>query len=449
MSNSKELTNLILRPHESKDHEFKGAIAWNGTDKKSCCELVKDILAIANTKGGFLVIGVEETANGFSPGGLTSAQIASFQSEEINRFIQRYAEPPINTHLTKVGYDGKEFVVISIPQFGSIPHICKKDYPGVLTKPTLYVRTDNNESAPIATTSDFHALIEAAILKREQSLLTSIRTILKGPETGVEVDQAIEEQYGKQVASAINVFETKDPLKHKNYTGYREVTFFPSSYFNARRFDLSKLKGALNQASVDFKGWPFIFVSNQPKDVYWIQDGVESLISLPDFLGSDRTDFWRLYTSGLFYHRTLMWEESKDRERSKAIDINYLLDKGHKGPTMDFVSLICYVAEAVNALALLYCALGLTDEPITARFRILGTDNRLLTSYYHGHLRMPYVARIPEIIDERTFGLDEWRAGITDLSADIIKSIFLKFNWENSSFSVSKEYIEKLFSRKL
>ena len=164
MSNSQELENLILHPYESKELDFKGPMAWNVNDKKSCCEIVKDILAMANTKGGFIVIGVEETKSGFNPKGLTLEQIASFQSEEINRFVQRYAEPPINTTLSKI----KTFVIISIPQFTSIPHICKTDYPGVLTKPTLYVRTDTNESAPITTTSDFHALIEAAISKKAQ-----------------------------------------------------------------------------------------------------------------------------------------------------------------------------------------------------------------------------------------------------------------------------------------
>lgn len=91
MPDSKEVINLILRPYESKEHEFKGPMAWNGADKKACCELVKDILAMANTKGGFIVIGVEETGNGFIPSGLTSEQLTSFKSEEINRFIQRYA----------------------------------------------------------------------------------------------------------------------------------------------------------------------------------------------------------------------------------------------------------------------------------------------------------------------------------------------------------------------
>ncbi len=452
MAISDELSNLILLAYESKEHEFKGPMAWNGYDKKACCEIVKDILAMANTKGGFIVIGVEETADGFVQRGLTPEQIASFQPEEINRYVQKYSEPPINTTLSKIEYNGKSFVIIRIPQFQSIPHICKTDFPGVLTKPTLYVRTDNNESAPIATTSDFHALIESAILKREQSLLTAIRSIIKGYEPERDQNQIIKERYSKQIVSSIKSFEDKNPLKEKNYIGYREVTFQPFSLFDDKRFEILRLKDALKQASIDFRGWPFIFVSHDPKDLYLIQDGVESLVAFPDFVGNDRIDFWCLYTSGLFYHRSLMWEESKDRKRTEAIDVNYILSKKYKGPTMDFIALEFYIAEAINSLVLLYTALDLTDEPITARFRILGSLDRLLTTYDTRRMWFddvhPYISRIPEIIEERTYNLNEWKAGIVNLSIDIIKAVCLKFNWDNPSTMVFKEDIEKLFSRK-
>jgi len=449
MSNSQELINLILHPYESKELDFKGPMAWNGNDKKACCEIVKDILAMANTKGGFVVIGVEDTKSGFNRIGLTPEQNASFQSEEINRFVQRYAEPPINTTLSKIPYDGKSFVIISIPQFSSIPHICKIDYPGVLTKPTLYVRTDNNESAPIATTSDFHALIESSISKREQSILTAIRSIIKGYEPDKDQNQTINEQYTNQISFAITAFEEKKPLKEKNYIGYREVTFYPVSSFDNKRFEIPKLKGAIKQASINFKGWPFVFVSGDQKELYVIQDGIESLVTFTDFNGNDRIDFWRLYTSGLFYHRSLMWEESDDRKRRpKMIDLNYVHSKEHKGPTMDFVALTFYVAEAVNSLVLLYTALGMDEEPITARFRVTGTDNRLLTSSDTSReLSMVYIAKIPEIVEEKTYSLNEWKAGIVDLSVDVIKSICIKFNWDNPSVSVFRKDIEKLFSR--
>jgi hypothetical protein len=65
-----ELTAILLRGHESKDFDYKMAALWNETDKKACCELVKDILAMANTGGGFIVIGVSEPTTGFSLMGL-------------------------------------------------------------------------------------------------------------------------------------------------------------------------------------------------------------------------------------------------------------------------------------------------------------------------------------------------------------------------------------------
>lgn len=146
-----------------------------------------------------------------------------------------------------------------------------------------------------------------------------------------------------------------------------------------------------------------------------------------------------------------MWEESQDRKkRPKMIDINYIHSKEHKGSTIDFIALTFYIAEAINSLTLLYSALGMNEEPITTRFRVTGTDNRMLTSSDTSRkLSMDYIARIPEIVEERTFSLNEWKAGIVDLSVDVIKSICLKFNWDNPSVSVFRKDIEKLFSRKL
>jgi len=133
-----------------QDHfDYKAATVWDEKDKKACCEFVKDILAMANTQGGFIAVGVSEQSGGFTFDGLTDTQADSFETSRLNRFLQNYTEPPINTLLRKIAHDGKSFVLIEVPPFPSTPHICQKEYPGTLTAPTLYVRTDNNESAPV------------------------------------------------------------------------------------------------------------------------------------------------------------------------------------------------------------------------------------------------------------------------------------------------------------
>ena len=47
---SPELISIIERNFESKGLDYKGPMEWSATDKKSCCELTKDVIAFANTE---------------------------------------------------------------------------------------------------------------------------------------------------------------------------------------------------------------------------------------------------------------------------------------------------------------------------------------------------------------------------------------------------------------
>jgi len=157
------LKEILLRSFESKDLDYKGPCQWDEKDKKACCEIVKDILAMANTLGGYIVIGVSEKDGGFEWDGLTTEQAKSFETSRINRFLQNYSDPPINTLLKKVDHHTKTFAIIEVPRFSDTPHICQKNFPLVLSSPALYVRTDTNESAPLKSSSDFRSIVEQAI----------------------------------------------------------------------------------------------------------------------------------------------------------------------------------------------------------------------------------------------------------------------------------------------
>ena len=136
---SSELVTIINRGCEAKDLDYKAPMPWDEADKKACCELVKDILGMANTLGGYIVIGVSELPDGYSQEGLTAAQADSFDTSRLNRFLQNYADPPINALLRKVKHAEKIFVVIEVPRFTDTPHVCQRDFPDVLRGTTLYV----------------------------------------------------------------------------------------------------------------------------------------------------------------------------------------------------------------------------------------------------------------------------------------------------------------------
>src|SRR6266705_1580956 len=103
-----ELIAVLLKGFESKDLDYKGPSSWDEkNDKKGCCALVKDILGMANTLGGFIVIGISEIPTGYSWDGLTQDQLDTFDTSRLNHFLQNYADPPLNARLRKIEHQGK------------------------------------------------------------------------------------------------------------------------------------------------------------------------------------------------------------------------------------------------------------------------------------------------------------------------------------------------------
>jgi hypothetical protein len=431
-----ELKDILLRGYESKDLDYKASLTWDESNKKGCCELVKDILGMANAVGGFIVIGVSEGPKGFVWNGLTDEQLASFETSRLNRFLQNYADPPINSVLRKKEIDGKTFVLIGVPRFNDTPHICQKDYQGVLTTGTLYVRTDNNETAPIRSSADFRSILEYAIRNRSDKLLASVRAILTTGDVSPRAND--EEQFEAQLsASAIQFDMNLNPLKEKNYSGYREAAFYPTR-FEANRFTLDLLRAAAKGASVDFRGWPFLYLSPRSDETYVIQDGLETLVTFPDFNGNDRVDFWRLQQSGFFYQRVLMWEESYRRQQGQA-------------PAMDIGAMAMYAAEAIHCLTKLYEGLIDDTESVTFCLRILGTHGRQLETFdrSRGPLHGEYKSKLREISFRRARPLAEWRAAILEQAVEVSKEIFLRFNWDQPNLGATRKIIEKMFGRQL
>lgn len=429
------LKEILLQGFESKDLDYKGPCHWDEKDKKACCEIVKDILAMANTLGGYIVMGVNEQENGFTWEGLTLEQAKSFETSRINRFLQNYADPPINTLLKKIDHEDRTFVIIEVPRFADTPHICQKDYPSVLNAPALYVRTDTNESAPLKSSSDFRSIVEQAVRNRSDQLLSSMRAILTG--SAVRSTTSDKEKFEQQFKSALERFKSFNAFADKDYNGYRETSFHPSQFMK-ERFTLDDLSNAVKRAYANFKGWPFLYwKQNRPEVSYTIQDGLETYIIRRDFGGHDRLDFWRLHQSGFFYHRVLMWEEVYTRSKELPLAI-------------DFGEIAMYVAETIYCIGKIYEGLIPEDEEVDVRFRVLGTEGRALKAL--DNRRMPpwdnYVCKIPKIIHECANPLADWRAGTVDLALEICKEIFVRFNWIEPNLSAAKQTIEKMFSRR-
>jgi len=430
-------THIVKRGFESKDLDYKAAKSWDESDKKACCELVKDILAISNTNGGWLVIGVNETASGFTYSGVTQEQAGTFDTTRLNRFLQNYTDPPINTHIQKPNVEGTIFIVIEVPRFVDTPHICQKDFPDVLRQSAIYVRTDNNESAELKKSADVRNIVERTIKNRADTLLESFRSILKhglGSETPSD-----NEEYRRQIDIIRQRSDELNTIVDKS-CGYREVIFHPCSY-NPSRFDIGTLKEMAKYASIDFRGWPFLFLSKAGDFTSVINDGYETHIGgTSPITGNDDFHFWQLKQSGLLYTKDLLYEDELNAKK-----------QGQR--ILDFDGFSMNTAEAITCLTRLYERWIDDADDITLTYRLNGMNGRAMGSLnpHRGMHILPacYFCRIDDITYQAKKTFAEWRAGVVDHSLEICKYVFERFNWTDANLSESRKLIVNMLERKL
>lgn len=203
------------------------------------------------------------------------------------------------------------------------------------------------------------------------------------------------------------------------YEGYREVTAYPE-VFDEQRFGINALWSAARKADVLFRGWPFIFVDDRKGSTTVIGDSLETIVDLTDIRSHEHFETWQLRTSGLFFHRTLMDEETYP----PALE---------RGKMLDYIATIYHVSEAIGSLWRLFEALDVPDdESITMEFRYTGTAGRHLTSWDPRRViffRNSYVCKTQTVERRRRMSLGLWRATDWSVAAEVCCEIFQQFQW--------------------
>lgn len=158
------LETLLEGASETDSVEFKGPMAWSKS-------LIKDVLALANTvDGGHIIIGVEDES--FARIGLTSEQVATFNSDIMRDQVAPYADPRavFSVH-SLADVAGRTYIVIAVSPFDEFPVICKRDGHGMCAGDIYFrSRVARPASARIAHSNDMREVIEASIARRARNL---------------------------------------------------------------------------------------------------------------------------------------------------------------------------------------------------------------------------------------------------------------------------------------
>ena len=340
------LEELIKRGVESEVLDYKAAMNWNLMSRAARAKIIRHCLAMANTKGGSVVIGVGEDASGHPSvyQGLTQEEAHSFDPSTVGSFINRYVEPPLDFTIERPEIDGKRYAVFVIRPFKNLPHVCSQNVDDELQQGAFYIRTSDASSRIAYRAIEMQTIIQRALRNQREALGRMLRGILY--ETRSSADPA----EGKGEFSA--VMETArqffDRRRNQPETPYLQAEFavIPQD-FDAERFSLTDIRNAVERV------WN---TGNTSDDFLSAGDIAEAyftnvaLRSLPE----ERQKMCQFFKSGLFH---------------------FLCSFSNRECNLNMEHIVNFSARMIAFLGAYYTELGMADDLLTLQLSCADAEN--------------------------------------------------------------------------
>lgn len=96
----KQLQELLVYPREAPDIELKGWLDLTIEDDRA--NLAKAILAIANSGGGYIILGYSEDAGDWEPDEQRPSDLSNYRQDIVDDIVQSYADPPFHCEVHHV-----------------------------------------------------------------------------------------------------------------------------------------------------------------------------------------------------------------------------------------------------------------------------------------------------------------------------------------------------------
>lgn len=429
----KDIETLLDLRSESPNLDYKKGLVWNGKDKKDeRLEIIKDIIAMANTKdGGKIIFGVADPTFDFE--GLSKKQFESFDLTDLANLLHEYADPKTSCQIYKKKIHGKLTVIIDIPEFPDTPIICKKDAHSqnnpskqILKKGGIYIRTARCSSEVIPSAQEMRELLGRALIRKGDELLRSIERLIKGRPG--EITESDKEIYHKEVEEGKEFLEKKLGASLGD-NGYWELVAHPVGYKPDRISDMAMIGKIISEAQVSLRGWYFPHI--QKENVSNFDEGKQSITIWTRYI-----EGWRIYRSGLFIWRDAFWEDVEGhKEDGKSV--------------LSFVDVIYSLTEFTLFLKRLYAdALNVDDVYLSIRLnrckdrKLFALD--LSTTFSPGF----HISREDFIHIQETLKVVELQAEHKEIAAKYVKKVFRIFNWEDVADEVIAGWQNKLLERR-
>jgi len=394
-------SEIVYRQAEGQKLDYKSAVDWLQMKRSQKAKFARHCMAMANTHGGYIVVGVGEDEDGIPSKytGLTDRQLHSFDPTIVGQTVNRYADPSVDFDIVRPTVDGKSYVIFVVRSFNNVPHICCDSCGGELQQGVFYIRTPEACSRAACRASEVQGLVQRALRNQRLVLGRMLRGVLY--EGKQYAEPLAENEFKSQISSSQNqILSAIGPRNYKSVP-LLEVVAYPPEY-NSIELTLSDIKRALQNVVLPT-------ISDFP---FWNDSNTSNYFTNQSYLCKGKTKqklvYAQAFQSALFHH------VSAFRAVEDAMRVDYSL-------------LIQRVATAISVLGQYYLELGMEEELLTFQIRVINAQERVLVNSGHEQ-GDSHTCFIREIIVHKRRTVADLGSSPQQHACKVIKEICERFN---------------------
>ena len=108
-ANPEDWREIVCCGLENQQIDFKSHQNWETIGRIGRAKFARHAMALGNTLGGYVVVGVSEDENGNPTDyiGMTEEEASSFDPSTVGQTINNFADPPVSLDIVRPVVDGK------------------------------------------------------------------------------------------------------------------------------------------------------------------------------------------------------------------------------------------------------------------------------------------------------------------------------------------------------
>ncbi len=410
---------IVERGIESDELDYKAAQNWRNLKRSEKAKFVRHCLALANTKGGYIVVGVGEDKAG-KPSlftGLSDDQLKSFDPTDVGNFINHRVEPPIDFEIVRPAIDGRSYVIFVVRRFRQLPHVCTQAIDGELYQGCFYIRTADASSRVAYRASEIHLIVQRALRNQREILGRMLRGLLY--EKGMSPAEPLAESLFNEELRHAEGFLSRGGGGLFSKGPAFEIRCFPAE-FRRTAFTLADIRSAVLDSLITFHDEP-LMTTGGSDETYFTNISLRSL-------SVDKGVYFQAFRSGLFHYVSAVDTSSGRIPRD---------------------ALLRLVAGSVYFIGHYYNQLGLDDELLTLAVNLNNVDGVSIGLDGQRPTARPHTCRISTIRIELERSVADLFAGAAEHAVRILQDISLRFNLPEALMADTETLVADYLGRRL